>query len=245
MVGQSEFRKSFVENAERRQSRIILALDTEDWSKASRVLEECGKHLAAVKIHPEHPETWGFKHAQAVQKIKEFTNNAPVILDAKLADIDSSNAMKAKHYFNKGYDAIICHAFPGEKAVEAVVKAADSLGKGVFLLTAMTSPGHHFTQDKIAAFSQMAKKLNTAGVIAPGNQYEILSQVKKELGPEPLVLSPGIGFQGGEASKAINAGSDFAIVGRAILDDKEPEKIAVELKKVINEALEALKSAGG
>lgn len=234
---QSEFRKKFMEDANARDSRLILALDTEDWEKAKTVLKKSAKYLAAVKVHPEHPGLWGFAHEKAVAKIKKITKGLPVILDAKLADIDKSNSMKTRFYLSAGYDAIICHGFSGEKAVEAVVKAADELGKGVFLLAAMTSPGHMFTPDKVRALSDIAKKLDSAGVVAPGNQYELLSTIRSRIGEDRIMISPGIGVQGGDAEKAIAAGTDFVIIGRSILEAEEPRAAAKQERDAINKIL--------
>ncbi len=216
-----------------RDSTLILALDTADWKKAQRVLSESAKNLAAVKVQPEHADIWGFSHESAILTLKRVGDGVPVILDAKIADIDKSNAMKAEYYFTKGYDAIICHGFQGEKAVEAVVSTANKMKKGVFLLAAMSSPGHMFKNDVVEEIAAMAKKLDVAGVIAPGNQYELLSTIRKLVGNEILILSPGIGAQGGDAEKAFKAGANFAIVGRSILDAANPKEESHKLREVM------------
>jgi orotidine-5'-phosphate decarboxylase len=231
---QDEFRKTFIENAKRRGSKLILALDCNEWGKAEKILKETSSNIATVKIHPEHAGLWGFEHTELVRKVKELTDGAPIILDAKLADIDINNAMKARFYLSKGYDAIIAHGFPGEKAVEATVSVGNEMKKGVFLLTAMSSPGHMFKNDIVEKLAGIAKKLNVAGVIAPGNQYELLSLVRKRVGNELLILSPGIGAQGGEAEKAIKAGANFAIIGRSIINSENPAKTTLEMKELMN-----------
>lgn len=213
-------------------SKLILALDVEDPVKAFDVLKKVGNRLAAVKVHPEHALLWGLKHSELTAKIKALTG-APVILDAKLADIDSSNAMKAKYYYGQGYDAIICHAFPGEKAVKAIVDVAVAQGKGVFVLSAMTSPGHFFSEELAQKFAQLAKTVGATGLIAPGNQYDLLKKIRAAAGLDLAILSPGIGFQGGEARKAFEAGTTYAIIGRAIIEVPDPAKAADELLKQV------------
>ncbi|MCX6776450.1 MAG: orotidine-5'-phosphate decarboxylase [Candidatus Micrarchaeota archaeon] len=230
---QAEYRKVFLQNAMSRDSTLILAVDTADWKKAQRVLSESAKNIAAVKVHPEYADIWGFSHESAIGALKRAGDGVPVILDAKIADIEKSNAMKAEYYFTKGYDAIICHGFPGEKAVEAVVSSANKMRKGVFLLTAMTSPGHLFKKEVTEEIAQIAKKLDVAGVIAPGNQYDLLAMVRKLIGDDILILSPGIGAQGGDAGKAFKAGSNFAIVGRGILDSANPKEESRKLREIM------------
>jgi orotate phosphoribosyltransferase len=90
----------------------------------------------------------------------------------------------------------------------------------------------------------MAKELDLAGVIAPGNQYSILRKVRRIIGPELLILSPGVGAQGGDAEKAFMAGTDFPIVGRQILEAEDPAKVAREIKDVVNNAISKKESAG-
>ena len=114
-MSQEKFREEFLEKAKKRNSRLILALDGKDWKKIKKVIEKTAKHLAAVKIHPEHPRIWGFEHKEAIAEIKKI-EDLPIILDAKLADIDKSNETKTEFFLEKGYDAIICHGFPGESS---------------------------------------------------------------------------------------------------------------------------------
>jgi orotidine-5'-phosphate decarboxylase len=235
-VGQSEFQQSFRTLAQRRGSRLVLALDVEDYGRARGLAEACGGELAALKVHPEHALLWGVSHAELVKTLSGLAGGAPVILDAKLADIGESNAFKARYYFAQGYGAIICHGFPGEKAVKAVVGEADARGRGVLLLAAMTSEGHLFNESNADALVAIARQAGAAGVIAPGNQYELLARIRSRLGSDALVLSPGIGAQGGEAAQAFRAGADLAIVGRAIVNAADPKAAARELKEALNQA---------
>ena len=52
----------------------------------------------------------------------------------------------------------------------------------------------------------------------------------KKLPAKNLIFySPGIGVQGGDAKQAIANGSDFLIVGRTILDSKNPVRTVKQL----------------
>lgn len=216
-------------------SRLILSLDEKDYSKAMAATNACAPYIAAVKVHPEMPLYWKKSHAEAVAEVKKAcasggnAHNVPVILDAKLADIDSSNQMKSSYYFDSGFDAIICHGFSGQDAVAAVVAEAKKRNKGVFLLVSMTSKGNLFGLRETVRLCKMAKDAGVDGIVAPGNDYERLSVARKIIGPDALIISPGIGKQGGDSAKAIAAGCDFFIVGRSIIESADPAKAAKEL----------------
>lgn len=237
---QAEFRKKFLEFARKRDSRLILAADDVGWRNVERVTREASRELAAIKIHPEHPQIWGMTHKEAIERLKKLSGDAFIILDAKLADIDKSSEMKARYYFEQGYDAIICHGFQGKPAVKAVVDAANESGRGVFMLVAMSSEGHLFHETEVDQLVEIAQQVGVAGVIAPGNQYELTAHIRFKA-KDALILSPGIGAQGGEADKAVAAGTDFAIVGRAIMNAEKPAEEARKTRDLVNNALKLRK----
>jgi orotidine-5'-phosphate decarboxylase len=55
--------------------------------------------------------------------------------------------------------------------------------------------------------------------------------VKSILGKRQVILSPGVGFQGGDARKALAAGSDYLIVGRSIVESKDPVRSVEALSR--------------
>ncbi len=210
-------------------SRLILSLDEKDYAKAMAAAKACAPYIAAVKVHPEMPLYWKKSHADAVAEIKKACGQKPVILDAKLADIDSSNQMKSSYYYDAGFDAIICHGFSGQDAVAAVVAEAKKRNRGVFLLVSMTSKGNLFGLREAVRLCKMAKETGVDGIVAPGNDYERLAVARKIIGKDTLIISPGIGKQGGDSSKAVAAGCDFFIAGRSIIESADPGKAAKEL----------------
>ena len=48
------------------------------------------------------------------------------------------------------------------------------------------------------------------------------SEVKKQVGKKLSIYSPGVGTQGGNANEVISVGADYLIVGRSILNAKNP-----------------------
>jgi orotidine-5'-phosphate decarboxylase len=48
--------------------------------------------------------------------------------------------------------------------------------------------------------------------------------IRQVVGPNLSILSPGVGAQGGSATKALEMGADYVIVGRAIYGDPDPRE---------------------
>ena len=67
------------------------------------------------------------------------------------------------------------------------------------------------------------------GIIVGATFPKIISDCKKITGKKLDIYSPGIGTQGGDAKQAIANGCDFLIVGRTILDSKDPVRTVKQL----------------
>jgi orotidine-5'-phosphate decarboxylase len=52
-------------------------------------------------------------------------------------------------------------------------------------------------------------------------------------GQDMNIYSPGIGAQGGDLERAIRSGSNYLIIGRSIMDAKDPARAAREIKERI------------
>lgn len=236
----TDFAKTLSRISADSKSRLILSLDISDKAKAIACAAACAKSIVAVKLHQEMPLYWKMTHADAVAQLKKASGNKPIILDAKLADIDSSNAFKSAYYFDAGYDAIICHGFSGKDAVAAVAaEAKKRKGKGVFLLTSMTTKENLFGTAQTARLCAMAKAIGVDGAVSPGNDYERTALVRRMLGKDSVIISPGIGKQGGDAAMAVAAGCDYFIVGRSIIQANDCGTEAEKLAKSVQQAIAA------
>ena len=67
------------------------------------------------------------------------------------------------------------------------------------------------------------------GIIAGATFPKIINDCKKIAGKKVDIYSPGIGKQGGNVKKTIANGSDFLIVGRTILNSKNPVRTVKQL----------------
>lgn len=155
---------------------------------------------------------------QTVHYIHEVYPHIPVILDAKRADIGSTNLGYAAAAFDIiGADAITVHPYLGKEALAPFLARKE---KGIIVLAKTSNPGASEFQDlrvgdageplyQVVA-RHVAQSWNTNGncAVVVGATYPAdLSKVRAIIGDMP-VLIPGIGTQGGEVAAIVNAGKD-------------------------------------
>ena len=195
-------------------SKLVLALDIFDTDFALDLAEKVGKELFAIKIN------WPITMVKGASIISELSEFSPVICDYKVADIPNTNTLIARRAAEMGAWGIVSHSITGKDSLEAVAGVSEDLK--VFAVVAMSHPGaSEFIYPNTDSLIQMAQEVGVYGLIAPGNDYRMLSHIKEKAGPLK-VMTPGVGAQGGSAAEAVRHGSDLVVVGRAIYDSEDP-----------------------
>ena len=78
-------------------------------------------------------------------------------------------------------------------------------------------------------FLEWAIKNKTDGIIVGATFPKIIGFCKEKTKNKLDIYSPGVGVQGGNASQSRKLGSNYLIVGRTILNSKNPKKTAEKL----------------
>ncbi len=212
----------------RTNTRMVLALDETDERKALQVAEEVSDLVDAIKIN------WPLVLSTSPEMITRLSRMAPVICDFKIADIPNTDRLIVEQVKKRNASGVIVHAFTGSDSLAAAVAAAEGLD--VFVVTEMSHPGgQEFTAPLADRFARMAADAGAAGVIAPATRPESIARVRAIVG-DLLILSPGVGAQGGSASAAIAMGADHVIVGRSIYSSPRPREAAAQLAAEIRQA---------
>lgn len=164
------------------------------------------------------------------------------ILDHKLGDIGPSNDSALFWAGKCGFDAITFSPFAGN--IREAVEMAHQRDLGIFVLDLMSNPeaeGFHkkmrFNETPLfIRVAEDSKNAEADGVVVGATDHvrEVdIQKIRKYIGPDTIMLFPGIGSQGGDVKKIFgNAGRNIMInVGRHIIYAGDPAKTAEEYDK--------------
>ncbi len=145
----------------------------------------------------------------------------PVILDAKIGDIDSTMAAYAAGVFGTwDFDAVTVNPYLGEDALAPFLSQA---GRGVIVLCKTSNPGSGDLQDLITKtdsgeqrmFLTVADRVAdwsqrwpaSLGLVVGATFPDELAAIRGRC-PELPILLPGVGSQAGDLSASLRAGLD-------------------------------------
>jgi len=162
------------------------------------------------------------------------------IADIKLNDIGNTNRVTTEHLWNLGFDAVIANPIMGLDSLKNLVKSAHKNQKGVITLCHMSAPEAKLSYDMevkmgkkqqlYQLFLDWALTAKVDGIVVGATFPKIIQYCSKNAGKNLSIYSPGVGTQGGSANEVISSGTNYLIVGRTILNSKNPITIAKELQ---------------
>ena len=218
-------------------SPIILANDYDPKtsnieSKTLRNIKLLNNYLCGIKINFHLLLQLDKKQIFKINKIAH-DYGLQCIADIKLNDIGNTNVITAENLWSMGFDAIIVNPIMGKKSLKNLVELSHKQNKGVISLCHMSAPEAKLSyeleiknnskkQQLYQLFLDWAITSHVDGIIVGATYPKIISYCKKSVRGKLSLFSPGVGTQGGNASKAKKLGSDYLIVGRTILNSKNP-----------------------
>ena len=198
------------------EKRIVLALDDLTGDAAVDVARRLAHGLDAVKVG------YPLVLSEGLGVVRRLSEVAPVICDFKVADIPAVVAMIVERAVVAGAVGVICQGFVGHDMVMAAVEAAGD--RDIFVVTEMSHPGAlDYIQPVASDIASMARDAGATGIIAPATRPERVRDLREVVGGDMLILSPGVGTQGGSAGETVKAGADAVIVGRSLYRSEHPE----------------------
>jgi orotidine-5'-phosphate decarboxylase len=243
------FKASLESSARQSRSRLILALDLPYrdqvdtlFGTAEEILKETADYLCGVKMNFHLITPLSLSELRSINNLIS-SYEMPSIADVKLNDIDNTNKIAARYLWSAGFAAIIVNPFVGyEGGLDLLLKESKEKGKGVISLAYMSHKGADEGYGLVLKngktmyelFLDRAKDWQVDGVIVGSTRPELITNARLRLGSEINILSPGSGAQGGDPKRSLEAGSDFLIVGRSIVESANPK---VEAKRLFDSLL--------
>jgi orotidine-5'-phosphate decarboxylase len=217
------------------KDRLIVALDVPDIEQARSLIETLGGSVGVYKIGLELLFSGGFALAAELAR-----KGRAVFVDAKLSDIETTVERATAAIARLGAAFLTVHVLDNKTLAAAVRGRGDSALKllGVTVLTNLAPSDlieqgiDHPLPELVLHRATLAKKAGLDGVIASGREA---AEIRRALGPDVLIVTPGVRPQGSEAQdqaravtprQAILAGADYLVVGRPIIHAPDPRAAA-------------------
>lgn len=231
------------------EPKIVVALDYNDKQKALDLVDQLKPDMCGLKVGKEMFTLFG------PDFVKELVSrDYNVFLDLKFHDIPNTVAKACQAAAELGVWMVNVHASGGrvmmEKAREALeVYQNRPLLIAVTMLTSMNEEVYSeigFERDlsnQVAHLAQMTKSAGLDGVVCSSWEAK---QLKQDNGKDFKLITPGIRPEGSEKGdqsrimtpiEALNAGSDYLVIGRPITQAADPLQSLCEISESIVSAL--------
>ncbi|WP_223669299.1 orotidine-5'-phosphate decarboxylase [Kangiella shandongensis] len=221
--------------------KILVALDYHDKEQALALVEQLNPSMCGLKVGKEMFTLFG---PEFVKELVERRYN--VFLDLKFHDIPNTVAKACQAAAELGVWMINVHASGGRVMMEKAREALDEcqhrpLLIAVTMLTSMNDEVYGelgFKRDlaeQVNYLAHMARDSGLDGVVCSSWEAE---KLKQECGQDFTLVTPGIRPQGsdkGDQSRvmtpeqAVQAGSDYLVIGRPITQADDPYKALCEI----------------
>ena len=224
--------------------KVILANDYDHSTKnlETKTIQNIKKlhpYLCAIKLNFHLLLPLGAKQISKITKTAH-SYGLQTIADIKLNDIGNTNRVTTENLWDLGFDAVIANPIMGLDSLKNLVKLSHKKEKGVITLCHMSAPEARLSYDMrvnmekkqqlYQLFLNWALQSKVDGIVVGATFPKIISYCNKQAGKKLNIYSPGVGTQGGKANEVMSAGTDYLIVGRTILNAKNPIDVAKELQ---------------
>ena len=234
-----------------KSNKIICALDLPDLEDIKRLVYSI-EYDILYKFGMEFFYNFGMKGIEEVKKIKP---NCKIFLDLKLHDIPNTVKRSIPPLLKKiNPDILSIHASGGRKMIEEAVKITNKTSLeldikrplliGVTILTSLSQGDliemglNEKLENYVLNYAKLSKNSGLDGIVCSALETR---NVKKKLGNNFKIITPGIRILNSNnqdqarvvtPKEAFNNGSDYIVMGRALISAEEPNKV---IEKIISE----------
>lgn len=218
---------------------VIAALDVDTRAEAAAVMDRLGAlvHLFKIGLQLYTREGW-----TAVEEVIERGHGA--FVDLKLHDIPNTVQRAAANLTRPGVRFLTLHASGGSDMIAAAADAvrearardprAQTKLLAVTVLTSLDDTDlreigvDHTMPGQVLNLARLALRAGADGLVASPREVALL---RREFGRDPVIVTPGVRFDGGAAhdqkrvmspAAALREGSDFLVMGRSLFEATDP-----------------------
>lgn len=230
------------------RDRLAFALDVATVGQAEDLVKKTDGKVGVYKIGMELQFAGGLEFARDLA-----AEGRKIFLDVKLHDIDNTITKAVRNVARMGMTFVTVHGYP--KTMRAAVKGLTEEGNpdlcllGVTVLTSMDEADLHAAgyrgplADVVETRARDARAARMGGVVCAATETARLRPI---LGDDLVIVTPGIRPAGSAAgdqrrvmtpAEAVQAGSDYLVVGRPISQAADPAAAAEAVIAEIDGAL--------
>lgn len=221
------------------QAQLIVALDVPDGAAAIAAVEKLPPEVQFVKVGLELFIAAGPDVLKPIAALGK-----KIFLDLKLHDIPRTVERAVQSAAQHNVFMLTLHAAGGRAMLRAAADAARAFGPtapklvAVTVLTSLDQNDLHelgverSPAQQVLALGELAIGSGVDGLVCSAQE---VGAMRQKLGPQPLLVTPGIRLPSNEVgdqkrvatpAAAVKAGSSFLVVGRPILESADPSAAA-------------------
>jgi orotidine-5'-phosphate decarboxylase len=216
------------------RERLIVALDVPSTAAAEALVSRLGESVWFYKIGYQLAFAGGLSLAAEL-----IAAGKKVFLDLKLHDIGNTVARGVESVAQLGTTFLTVHAYP--QTMKAAVQGKQGSNLRLLAVTVLTSyddadlaaAGYELNVKELAAArAEQARDIGLDGLVCSAEEATALRNI---VGRGMVLVTPGIrpaGSAGGDQkrimtpARAIQAGADYLVVGRPVLEAGDPKAAA-------------------
>jgi orotidine-5'-phosphate decarboxylase len=226
------------------RERLIVALDLPSVQAAEAMVSRLGETVGFYKIGYQLAFAGGLSFAAGL-----IAAGKQVFLDLKLHDIGNTVAKGVESMAQLGATFLTVHAYP--QTMKAAVEGKRGSTLRILAVTVLTSyndadlaaAGYDLSVGELAAArAAQARDIGVDGLVCSAEEVANLRGIS---GPGMVLVTPGIrpaGSASGDQkrimtpARAIDAGADYLVVGRPVVEARDPKAAADAIVAEIEQA---------